>query len=272
MKKELLRVATNSTELLREKSPLILLIGGIGLGIGAVGLSGVASYKAAKIVKDIREDPACDDPRIAALTYAKRIIPLYIPVALVGTGSVVCLVKSYDINAKRLAAATALAEISIETFKMYREKAKKVLGEEAEEKIREEVKKEKIFKPTESEEETVPQPKSDIIWFVDSITKQEFLSTREAIKDAALELNLQLHSGMYVSIDEWMDILNENCCFKIGDGPLLKHQDYFGDQNGWREGYPVYVDFTDYHTADGKPALKIGYNVPPIMNYRERYF
>ena len=154
---------------------------------------------------------------------------------------------------------------------MYREKAKKVLGEEAEEKIREEVKKEKIFVPSEKEDEE-PQTKSNVIWFVDSITKQEFMSTREAVKDAALELNLKLHSEMYVSIDEWMDILNDNCCFKIGDGPLLKHQDYFGNQNGWREGYPVYLEFIDYHTADGKPALKIDYNVPPIMNYRERYF
>ena len=266
----IISTVNESAAFVDRKMPLVLLGSGIFLGVVTVAGTGIASFRASDIVAEINSDPRYrGKAKVGA--YLKNIIPLYIPVAITGAGAVVCLVKSYDINTKRLAAATALAEVSIETLRLYRERAKKVLGEDKEKELAEEVKQEKIFKPKESEEEKV-QPKSDIIWFVDSITKQEFLSTREAIKDAALELNLQLHSGMYVSIDEWMDILNENCCFKIGDGPLLKHQDYFGDQNGWREGYPVYVDFTDYHTADGKPALKIGYNVPPIMNYRERYF
>ena len=270
---DIIKTINDASRFVDKKAPLVLLGSGIALGGCAVIFTGVASFETSDIVRDIRENPQKygNNKKAIALAFAKRVIPLYIPVAIVGAGSVVCLVKSYDISTKRLAAATALAEVSIETFRLYKEQAKKVLGEEKEKEISEAVKKEKIFKPKESEE-LEAEPNSDVIWFVDSITNQEFLSTREAIKDAALELNLKLHSEMYVSIDEWIDILNSNSYF-IRDGSYqLEHQGYFGNQNGWREGYPVYVNFIDFHTKSGHPALKIDYNVPPIMNYRERYF
>ena len=266
-----INVANESLEILDKKAPLILLATGIGLEVGTIGLTAVASYHACDIVREIRMDPAYDgDKRAAFKAYAKKLVPIYIPILIAGTGSVICLIKSYDINTKRIAAATALAEMSFETLKLYKERTKKLIGEEKEKEITKAVQEEKIFK---KDEEGNLLPKSDVVWFIDGITQQEFLSTREAIKDAELELNLKLHSEMYVSIDEWIDILNDHN-FSATDGNdcyRLKHDEYFGNMHGWREGYPVRISLLDSHTSDGKPAYKIDYNLRPLMEYRERY-
>ena len=82
----LIEIADGSIQLLKKHSPKILLFTGIGLGVGAVGLSGVASFKAAEIVEDIHRDPMCDDKKYAAKQYLKRIIPLYIPVNSLSRG------------------------------------------------------------------------------------------------------------------------------------------------------------------------------------------
>ena len=266
--------AVNETGMyIDKKAPLILLGSGIVLGTCTVGLGCAASFKASDIVKDIRDNPLQygTSKKSIALAFAKKVVPLYIPVAIVGAGSVVCLVKSYDISTKRLAAATALAEVSIETFRLYKEQTRKLLGKEKEQEISEAVRKEKIFKPDKDEEGQLVT-KSNVHPFIDSITNQSFFSTMDAVKEAELELNLRLHSEMYISIDEFMDILNDVCCMSIGGERTLQHQEYFGNQNGWREGYPIRFSYVDSHLTDGTPATKITYNLPPIMDYRERYF
>ena len=267
---DILNVANESVQILNKKAPLILLGTGIALEVGTIGLAGIASYHACDIVRDIRMDPRYDNDKKGAFkAYAKNLIPIYIPVVLTATASVICLVKSYDINTKRLAAATAFAEMSLETLRIYKEKAKKAIGEEKEKELTESVKEEKIFNKDENGNLL---PKSDIVWFIDGITQQEFMSTREAIKDAELELNLKLHSEMFVNIDEWVDILNDHSFSIDGENCYrLRHDEYFGNIHGWREGYPVRISLIDSHTLDGKPAYKLDYNLTPLSEYRERY-
>ena len=263
------RIADNSVDILRKNSPKILLFGGIGLGVLAVAGSGAASFKASEIIMDIRRDPEiCNDRKKIAMAYAKRIVPLYIPVAILEAGSVICLVKSYDINAKRLAAATALAEVSMETVRLYRDKARVLLGDKKAREIDEEVKKEKD--EVKSQLESHGDPECQIQWFKDELTGQEFLCTKEHIKDAALDLNLKLHSEMYVSVNEWIDILNDQA-LKCNEEYPLTHI-LSGNETGWEEGYPVYVTYNKTgKTKGGFSCFILEYNLPPRPNYRRRY-
>lgn len=266
----LIEIANGSVDLLKEHSPKILLGTGIILGVGAVGLSGVASFKAAEIVEDIHRDPLCDDKKYATKQYLKRIIPLYIPVAIAETGSIICLVKSYDINAKRLAAATALAEVSMETLRIYKEKAKKVIGEETAKKIDDEVRDEQH--KNDEKKAASGDPCSEIQWFKDEVTGQEFLSTRENILRAQCDLINKLHCEYKVSFNEFIDILNDYS-FRCSDtNEYMIEQVLNGNQIGWEEGDAIYISFKPDILKNGKSCLKVCYNLPPRAGYRHRFY
>ena len=259
-----------SVQILKKNSPKILLVTGIALGVGAVGLSGVASFKAAEIVEDIHRDPLCDDKKYALKQYAKRIIPLYIPVAITEVGSIICLVKSYDINAKRLAAATALAEVSMETLRIYKEKAKKVIGEETAKKIDDEVREQQ--KQDDEKKAASGDPCSEIQWFKDEVTGQEFLSTRENILRAQCELINKLHCEFKVSFNEFIDILNDYSFSCDGSNEYQLEQILNGNQIGWEDGADINISFEPSVLKNGKSCLKVCYNLPPRAGFRHRYY
>lgn len=266
--------ADDAIGILKKNSPKILLGTGIGLGVGAVAASGFASFKAAEIIRDIQCDPRCDNKKIAAKEYLKRVLPLYIPVAILETGSVICLVKSYDINAKRLAAATALAEMSIETFRLYKDKAKKVLGEEKVQELEKEVREEELRKDEEKRNDSDAEHfyNYDIQWFRDSLSEQEFLSTINDITRANLKLSEKLSIGVPVSKNEWLDILHDysipvNDQYMVGAVPN-------GEDVGWVYGQMihVYMDKVGRTKVGNHPCTILTYSDRPISDYRSVHY
>ena len=253
----------------RKHSPKILLGAGLALELGAIITSGVASFKAHDVINDIHRDPNSKDRKWLAKEYALSVIPLYIPVMIFGTGSAVCLIKSYDINAKRLAAATALAEVSIDTLRLYKEKAKKELGEEKFKELEKEVRDEKLDIKNTDVSSSIS---NDIQWFKDELTGQEFLCTKENILRANLEFVTRLHNEMMISVNELIDILNDHS-FSCGDGNYQLQHVLDGDDRGWEEGYDIYIDCKKTGTTSkGNACLILSYSLPPRSGYRHRYY
>ena len=255
----------------RKNSPKILLGAGLALELGAIVASSSASFKAHDIIKDIHEDPKRKDKKWLTKEYALNVIPLYIPVAILAGGSAVCLIKSYDINAKRLAAATALAEVSMETLRIYKDKARKALGEEKVKELEKEVKEEQEKIDIQKRSEITDDPSCDIQWFKDELTQQEFLCTKENIVRANLDFSTRLQSEMMISVNEWIDILND-WSFKCNDGNYQLQHVLDGDDRGWECGYPIYIDCKKPGlTSRGKSCLILEYSLPPRTGYRYRY-
>lgn len=268
----LIEVANTSVDILRKNLPKVLLVTGIGAGIGAVTASGLASYKASEIIKDIQCDPACDDKKVAFKNYMTRVVPLYIPVAILEAGSIVCLVKSYDINAKRLAAATALAEMSIETFKLYKEKTKRLLGEEKVKELEKEVQEEQEHRDEEKRFNSAePQVDCNVQWFRDSLTGQEFVSTINNITRANLKFVERMGYEMQMSKNEWLDILKD-FTFNARDGEYQVSTVPDGDDVGWLYGETIHV-YTDKvgKTKLGFPCIILTYSSTPKSGFRDRF-
>lgn len=268
----LLEVSNNSIDILKKHSPKILLIGGIGLGVLAVAGSGVASFKASEIVNDIHNDPTIRSKRDLAKAYATRIIPLYIPVAILEAGSVVCLVKSYDISAKRLAAATALAEVSVETLRLYREKAKKVIGEEKVKEIEKEVREEEKSKDDESRKAKSKDDEHfynfDVQWFHDTLSNKDFLSTVNDITRANLEFAERLNSEMQMSLNDWLYILKQHSIW-IDNKPQIEPIED-GETVGWVMGQTVhvYTDKVGKTDVGSHPCIMLTYSTRPFESYK----
>lgn len=260
---DLMNIAEGSVDLLKKNSPKILLGLGIGLGVFAVGGCGAASFKAADVIKDIHSDPyICNDKKKLLTAYAKRVIPLYIPVVLAETGSVVCLVKSYDIMDKRLLAATAFAEVSVEALNMFKKKAKEALGEEKVKELEQEVKEEQAKQDDIQREEG--NSNYDVQWFHDSLTGQEFVSTITNVTRANLKFVERMSNELFMSKNEWLDILKEYT-FNAHDGEYQVEQVPDGDDIGWFRGETVhvYTEKLGKTKLGGHPCIILTYSADP---------
>lgn len=261
-------ISRESVNKIRKSSPKILLWVGIGTGVLAVAGSGLASFKAAEVITDIHNDPRIKTRKDLVIAYAKHVVPLYIPVAILEGTSVLCLVKSYDINAKRLAAATALAEISTETLRVFREKAKERLGEEKYEKLEQEVREEQ----NKNDETKVEYCKNDIpcydvVWFHDTLTNQEFVSTPANVLRACIKFSHRMENEHYMTKNDWIDILKEYT-LTPHDGTYQIHEVPDGQDVGWFRSETVEVYMDKIKKSDkGLPCIYLEYYPEPTSRF-----
>lgn len=271
---DLIKVADDSVKIFKKNSPKILLVTGIGLGAVAIAGSGLASFKAYEIIDDIHKDPRIRSKKDLAKAYLTKVIPLYIPVAIAEAGSVVCLVKSYDINAKRLAAATAIAEVSVETLNMFKRRAEKELGEkrikELEKEVLEEQQKKDEEKRESSDSKDINIKDTDVIWFHDTLTGQEFVSTITNITRANCKFLERMNAEMFMSKNEWLDILKEYT-FNANDGEYQVHTVPDGDDVGWFRGETVHVYTEKVRKNDrGIPSIYLEYSSRPEPRFSDK--
>lgn len=269
---DLLKIAGEAVDYAKEHSPKLLLIFGIGLGGASVVCSGVASFKASNIVNDIHNDPKNKDKKELTKAYATRVVPLYIPVLVCGAGSVICLVKSYDINAKRLAAATAFIEISTQAYKAYREKTQKLIGEEKVKEIEKEIIEEQSAKKKDEEntKDISIVKDSDVVWFHDTLTGQEFVSTITNVIRANNKFLERMNIEMFMSKNEWIDILKEYT-FNANDGEYQVHPVPDGDDVGWFKGETLHI-YTDKVKKNdrGIPSIYLEYSARPEPRFSNK--
>lgn len=152
-------LATNSLGrtglLLQKKAPEIMLAGGVvGVVVGTV-LACKATLKADELIKDAKstikkiekvrkehdKETYSDQEykKDLAITYAKtavNFLELYGPSVLVMVGSVALIVGAHNILSKRNAALAAAYEVVNTSFKSYRDRVRKELGDDADHKFR----------------------------------------------------------------------------------------------------------------------------------------
>lgn len=151
----------------KRHSPELLIGGSIVSLVSSLILTGVATTKVKKVVeptkyklKDIREnlksipDNAENKEQLSkdlkkemTLTYAKaagKILLVYSPAILTAALSITCLLSSHHIMKTRNLALASAYTILDNGFRAYRERVKEKVGEDAEEKIFKNIKKEKV--------------------------------------------------------------------------------------------------------------------------------
>lgn len=154
------RVAGNTQLKVKEKSPEILLVTGIALGVATVVVACKETLKAEAILDEHKEKideihekavlVAEEDPDVTeeeALDLEKKAITsrylktawafakLYAPAAALGTLSVVCILVSHNTMKKRYLGVVAAYEALDSAFKAYRARVAEEFGEEVEERI-----------------------------------------------------------------------------------------------------------------------------------------
>lgn len=187
----------------------------------------------------------------------------YIPAVLLGGASVGCLIGANTVSARRHAALYSAYELSKTAYNELNEKVTEVVGEKKVTEIKQKLAEDKVNKVSP---EGVIEKKSNVViagdgdtWFIDAMSNQPFLSSKNKLDAAANELNRKMRSDMYVSLSQFYD--------EVG----IEHTGT-SDYIGWRID-KEYIDVvtSDAIVKDGKVYVVMDFLSRPEYGYDDLY-
>lgn len=251
-KPNLSSIVKSARAAMKKHSPEILTGIGIAGMITTTIMAVRATPKALVLIEDKKDELGTDE--LTKMETVKAAWPCYIPSAIVGTASVLCLVGASSTNLRRNAALATAYTLSETTLKEYQEKVVETIGEKKEQGIREQVAKEKMIKNPVREVILTERGGNTICY--DAISGRYFKSDRDTITRIVNDLNRQMRDEMYVSLNDFY--------YELGlDSTQI------GDDLGWHidKGY-IEIDFSSHLDANGTPCLVMDYRVAPVYDYR----
>lgn len=231
------------TTKLRRSSPIILtclsIIGVIETTVMAVR----ATPKALRLIKAKKDELETD--KLTPVELVQTIWQCYIPSFLLGTGTIACIIGIGIMDRRNQAALTSAYAMLNESYKQYRQSAKRVYGEDADSKIHAEMAKDAYVHTSDWSYQVYNMdmdPDSERLLFYDLASKKYFNTTMAAVLNAQYHVNRNLSLRGYSSLNEYLSFLGL-------DGVEN------GDEIGWDIPYMVeemgcyWLDFDNQRTT-----------------------
>lgn len=230
----------------RNSASILTYVSLVGVVATAV-LAVKATPKAIKILEDeqnARSENGNYDSSDWSIT-KKEIIQLtwqcYIPTAIMGTATIVCILGANILNKRNQASLISAYTLLNESFKKYRKAAISVYGEDADKNILAEVAKERwvhssgygLYDPSTDD--------SDKVLFYENFSNRYFTSTLSAVINAQYHINRNLVLRGYVTANEFYNF--------IGIGPIHCGDDFGWEINDMIEGGYEWLDFENCKTT-----------------------
>lgn len=252
-KPNLSKICKNVKSATVKHSPEILTGVGIAGMITTTVMAVRATPKVIRLLDDEKRRQNVD--KLEPADMVKTAWKCYIPAAVTGTVSVVCLIGASSVNARRNAALTAAYTLSESTLRDYQKKVIETIGEKKEQTVRDAVAKERLEKNPVENKEVIITAKGETLCF-DVVSGRYFKSDIDKLKKAENELNRQMRDEMYISLNEFY--------YEIGLEPVK-----LGEDLGWNidDGY-IDLRFSSQLATDGTPCLVIDYGYGPRYDFR----
>ena len=238
---------------LKKHSPEILTGIGIAGMITTAVLAVKATPKAEELIKKYKENEEKEE--LTAVETIKAAWKPYIPAAITCGISVLCLVGASSEHLRRNTALAAAYTLSESARKEYRKKVIETIGEEDEKPIRDAVIKERLDSDPPREKEIIITGNGNVRCY-DAWSGNYFESDINSIKKAVNELNRQMLSDMYISLNEFYA--------EIG----FKEMPVMGDRLGWNvDKGLIDVEFSSQLDDKGMPCLVMIFTNEPVYDY-----
>lgn len=242
---------------LTKHSPEILT----GLGIAGMVTTTVLAVKATPKALDLiseAEDKKFDNGHGEALTKVEVIKVAwkpYIPAAITGATSIMCLIGASSVNTKRNAALATAYNLTATAFSEFKNATLETVGEKKEQIIRNKVSEDQINKEPANPSTIIVTGNGTTRCF-DTITKRRFISDIETVKRIVNELNRRMVNGEdYISLNEFYTELGLD-------------EVSIGDDLGWNVSSGLIdISFGAHLDTDGTPCIVIDYSVAPKRGY-----
>ena len=234
-------------------SPQIL----IGVGIAGMLTTTVLAVKATPKALDLIEEKKKEKEveKLAPVEAVKTAWKPYIPAAVTGVLSTVCLIGSCGVSTRRAAALATAYQIAETSISEYKDAVIETIGEKKEKEVRKKVAENKVANNPVIDGQVIVTEKGNTLC-LDTLSMRYFKSDIDAMKKVENELNLALRNEDYVSLNSLYDMLG------------LKNTKTGGDI-GWnisKDGY-VEFDLSAQLAEDGTPCIVIDYDPMPKYDY-----
>jgi len=249
---ELNQILGNTEKFLRRNTPTILTALGVAGTVTTAYLAGAASYKAARIIENEEsKNGIISDPKERFKHRANLVWQLYIPVGLSGTATVACIIGASGVNARRTAAAAGAYTLTERAFSEYREKVVEQIGENKEQKLRDEVAQDRVLANPPKSSEVIITGSGNVLC-CEMYTKRYFESDMETLRKAQNDINAKILQDLYVPLSDFY--------YQIGLPATTQSTNV-----GWDSDKLMELKFSTVLTEDGRPCLSFEYNyVKPI--------
>ena len=238
---------------LRRSSPTILTVLGIAGVVGTTVMSIKATPKAMKLIKAKKDELNTD--KLTPTELVQATWKCYIPTALIGAGTIACIIGIGVMDKRNQAALTSAYAMLNESYKQYRQAAKKVYGEDADNKIHAEMAKDAMVADGCWGYQVYNMdmdPESEQKLFYDLTSKKYFTTTMAAVLNAQYHVNRNLALRGDCSLNEYLSFLGIDEVDK-------------GDEIGWDINYMIeemdsyWLDFDNQKTTleDGLECITI---------------
>ena len=252
------------TKALKQKSPFVLLGGGILSGLGAVALAIKQTFAAKKKLDEaeqIKRDESGDES--AELTKKEKFLVVwkkYVPVAALVIAGIVCVLASTGVLNHRYEALIAAYGLLQTTHNEYVDKIIETVGDKEEKDIRQEIVKDKVVETQKdiSDAAIIKTNNGDTL-FVDVLCGRAFYSSYDAVNAAVNRLNHTMIENRnhgaddYIPLNEFYDELNL---------PRTSLGDYVGFYDNQQD--LIEIIFEPVMASDGKtPAVGSCFSTDP---------
>lgn len=211
----------------KNASTILTIIGAAGVVATAV-TAVAATPKAMNLIEEAKLEKGGE---LTKWEITQVAAPAYIPSLVIGVGTVACIFAAQVLNKRTQARLTSAYTLLNSSYKQYRKKAIDIYGEDADQKINEEIAKDQY----EDEKPEIEDPTQML--FYDIYSQQYFTSTEADVQNAEYLLNRSLNIRGYASVKEFYDFLG------------IKSVDS-GEELGWSTGMNLdyyWQEWIDFH-------------------------
>lgn len=238
---------------LQRSSPTILTVLGITGVVGTAVMAVRETPKALRLVK-VKKDEL-NKEKLTPVELVRTTWKCYVPSVLIGVGTITCIVGIGVMDKRNQAALTSAYTMLNESYKQYRQAAKKVYGENADNKIHSEMAKDAMVSSYDWGYQVYNMdmdPESERLLFYDLASKKYFNTTMAAVLNAQYHVNRNLSIKGDCSLNEYLSFLGVEGVDK-------------GDEIGWDISYMIeemecyWLDFDNCKTTleDGLECIVI---------------
>lgn len=251
MSGKLTNIINNTKNFLSKHSPEIL----VGIGVTGMVTSTVLAVKAtpkAMILLEQAKEEKGDV--LTPIETVKAAWKPYIPAALLSVASISCIIGASAVNTKRNAALATAYAISERSLLTYRDKVIETIGEKKEKEIKEKIAQDEVDNKPVSNSQVIITSKGNTLC-MDNITRRYFRSDLDKVKKVINELNRQMITQNYVSLNEFYYAVGMD---GIKNGSLL----------GWNvsDGL-IELSYSTTLADNDEPCIVIDFETAPYYDF-----
>jgi hypothetical protein len=254
-----MKLTKTCAKFLRNHGGTILAVAA-SVGVVATAIeTGRASTKAQKIIEKNTIAIDCENYGKSCYTTKQKVLDcwkVYVPAAVLGGGTIACILGSNALNKKQLASLTAAYMALGKTYQTYRQKVIENIGLEKEAEIQEQISEEKL-------PEVRDKMAEEKLLCYEPISKRYFHATETELMDAFYNVNRNFALNGEVSLNDFYSFL-PGLDF-IPEGDMLGWcAEYLG--NEW-EYYWIDFNYARQTTDDGLEVYYVTAFQEPIKEY-----